>query len=355
MSLKVLTKLAALVATDERIRKTIGWVVVAILSPVILVVAFLCSLASGTAQHNASVVELCFHGGEISQTYPAEYRAYIEEMRESFNLLDERITDTNGLVEGEPLLDAVRVKAMFYALFFGAEQPGTRATADFVDCFFTYEERTRTVITTDEDGNEVETEEVYMVAIPIQELAVVWENIYSALGVEVTAEIQSDADSVYNIVQYGWHGGGTGDWGAIDIGGPVLSVDGFCSPLGAGWRSMISSDFGWRFCPVHKKREFHSALDLAVPGGTSIRAALAGTVVKSYYSSSYGNYTVIDHGNGMTTAYAHQARRLVQVGDTVEVGEIIGYVGSTGNSTGPHLHFEVRVDGSVQDPKLYLP
>ena len=59
--------------------------------------------------------------------------------------------------------------------------------------------------------------------------------------------------------------------------------------------------------------------------------------------------------NGMTTAYAHQSKRLVSVGDTVNVGEVIGLVGSTGNSTGPHLHFEVRVDGNLQDPKLYLP
>lgn len=117
---------------------------------------------------------------------------------------------------------------------------------------------------------------------------------------------------------------------------------------------MISSDFGYRICPYHG-RELHSGLDLAAPAGTSIRAALSGTVVKSYYSNSYGNYTVIDHGNGMTTAYAHQSKRLVSVGDTVNAGEVIGLVGSTGNSTGPHLHFEVRVDGNLQDPKLYLP
>jgi murein DD-endopeptidase MepM/ murein hydrolase activator NlpD len=89
--------------------------------------------------------------------------------------------------------------------------------------------------------------------------------------------------------------------------------------------------------------------------GTPIRAALSGTVIKSYYNSSYGNYTVIDHGNGMTTGYAHQSQRLVRVGDTVEAGQVIGLVGSTGNSTGPHLHFEVRVNEELQDPKNYLP
>ncbi len=94
---------------------------------------------------------------------------------------------------------------------------------------------------------------------------------------------------------------------------------------------------------------------MAAPAGTPIRAALGGTVVKSTFHSSYGNYTVIDHGGGLTTGYAHQSQRLVSVGDTVEAGEVIGLVGSTGNSTGAHLHLEVRLNGTLQNPRNYLP
>ena len=214
-----------------------------------------------------------------------------------------------------------------------------------------YEERTRTVTAKDEMGNGVEEEETYTVAIPITDLAVVYRNISSAMGVEVTVEQQANADNIYSLIVYGLPSGSSLGEG---FGGPVMSVDGFCSPLGAGWQARVTSDFGYRICPYHG-RELHSGLDMGAPTGTPIRAALAGKVVKSYYSISYGNYTLIDHGNGMTTAYAHQSKRLVKVGDTVEAGEVIGLVGSTGNYTGPHLHFEVRVDGNLQDPKLYLP
>ena len=344
----VLAAKAAALLSDQNVRKRFGWTLVIILSPIIVVLAFILSLASGSASHNTAAVELCFNGGVVPAQMPAEYRSYIEEMRDSFLTLDQYLESINGMTEGGKSVDTVQVKADFYALFFGDEQPGRRAVSNFADCFVTYEKRTRTI--TNDDGTT--SEESYTVAIPIEDPEIVWEQIKTTMGIEITAENRINAQSIYNLIQYG--GSGSGSLDGIDIGGPVMSVDGFCSPLGANWRSMISSDFGYRICPYHG-RELHSGLDLAAPAGTSIRAALSGTVVKSYYSNSYGNYTVIDHGNGMTTAYAHQSKRLVSVGDTVNAGEVIGLVGSTGNSTGPHLHFEVRVDGNLQDPKLYLP
>ena len=349
----VVAKAALAALTDEKARKRLGWAVAAVLAPVILVLVFICSLASGAAGHNTSVVDLCFRGGEIPPEVPAEYRAYIREIRDSFSVLDALVSSVNAQTDGEKQVDGVRVKAVFHALFFGEAQPGGRAAATFVDCFVIYETRTRTATTTDEEGNEVETEEEYTVAVPIEDLAVVWANVRSMMGVEVSDEVQSNAEAVYSLIRYGWADAGwEGAWG--DTGVPVLSVDGFCSPLGARWRSMVTSEFGWRTCPYHG-RELHAGLDMAAPSGTPIRAALAGTVVKSTYHSSYGNYTVIDHGNGMTTGYAHQSRRLVSVGDRVEAGEVIGLVGSTGNSTGNHLHLEVRFNGSLQDPRNYLP
>lgn len=256
---------------------------------------------------------------------------------------------------GKAVMDAsTRVKAIFYALYFAAEQPDTDGIHEFADCFVDYEERTRTVTTTDEEGNEVETTETYMVAVPIEDLAEIYERISHAIGVEVTADHQANADSIYHLILYGSPSGESGGWfPGADV--PFIGVDGFCSPIGAGWESVVTSEFGYRSDPFTGETRGHTGIDLAVPTGTPIRAALPRTVTVSQYNSSYGYYVIIDHGNGLSTLYGHNSRLLAQVGQTVEAGDIISLSGSTGRSTGPHLHFEVRVNGERTNPRYYLP
>ena len=135
---------------------------------------------------------------------------------------------------------------------------------------------------------------------------------------------------------------------------PFIGVDGFCSPIGAGWESVVTSEFGYRSDPFTGETRGHTGMDLAVPTGTPIRAALPGTITVSQYSSSYGYYVMIDHGNGLSTLYGHNSQLLAQVGQTVEAGDIISLSGSTGRSTGPHLHFEVRANGERTNPRYYL-
>jgi murein DD-endopeptidase MepM/ murein hydrolase activator NlpD len=110
----------------------------------------------------------------------------------------------------------------------------------------------------------------------------------------------------------------------------------------------VTSPFGWRWGRMHE------GIDIGVPYGTAIHAAASGTVIYCGWESGYGNLTVIDHGGGLATAYGHQSSIAVSCGQQVSQGEVIGYVGSTGHSTGPHLHFEVRVNGSPVDPMGYL-
>ena len=122
------------------------------------------------------------------------------------------------------------------------------------------------------------------------------------------------------------------------------------SSVGLVWpvHGPITSEFGSRW------GGFHPGLDIAPGYGTPIAAAGDGVVLYAGYSSGgYGNYVVIDHGDGLATAYGHQSRIAVSQGQIVTQGQIIGYVGSTGYSTGPHLHFEVRVDGFAQNPRAY--
>ncbi|MEG1537510.1 MAG: M23 family metallopeptidase, partial [Clostridiales bacterium] len=110
----------------------------------------------------------------------------------------------------------------------------------------------------------------------------------------------------------------------------------------------ITSRFGWR------SRGWHSGLDIGGPVGDPIVAAEAGTVTLAEWYYGYGNLIKIDHGDGMETYYGHLDSFTVDVGDTVERGELIGTLGNTGNSTGPHVHFEVRFDGTAYNPLDYL-
>ena len=493
-TITAIAKAAAAALSDERMRKTIGWTVAAVLSPLILMIVLICSLLSGTANHNNTAVELCFHGGAIPGSMPADYREYIGDMRQSFTLIDSAIATVNAQMEDGDSLDAYRVKAIFYSLFFGAESPSRLEHRKYVD----YEERTRTV----ENEDDTTSEETYTVAVPITSLPAIYNNIRTLFGEAITYEDQANASEIYYRALYGtaapiesddsamWEdwipdqldgffsdlpagetgveavrlglsrlgdpysqekrGQGSytdcsylvqwvykklginlpgtaaaqgkycvdngltisksslapgdlvfwshkpngrfmnithvgiyaGDGKVVDASsskGRVVyrdlfdsdkqvlyarpyaetkkaSTDGFISPLGKGWRAMVTSEFGGRTDPLTGKWVGHSGLDLGAAKGTSIRSAKAGTVKTVVYGSTgYGYYLTIDHGNGMVTLYGHCSQILVREGQTVKAGETIAKVGSTGRSTGNHLHFEVRINGSAKNPRNYLP
>jgi murein DD-endopeptidase MepM/ murein hydrolase activator NlpD len=151
------------------------------------------------------------------------------------------------------------------------------------------------------------------------------------------AELQAISDSI--AAQLRKNSSGSGVAGACDfrpVPGPVVS------------------GFGTRTDPIGGGTGFHSGLDIAASSGTPIRSCRSGTVVIAGWQGGYGNAVVIDHGGGMATLYGHQSQIAVSVGEKVLAGEVIGYVGSTGNSTGPHLHFEVRISGNPVDPTPYI-
>ena len=115
-----------------------------------------------------------------------------------------------------------------------------------------------------------------------------------------------------------------------------------------------SSSFGWRLDPFTGHSAFHEGLDFPAVTGTPIVAAAAGVVIAAEYHPAYGNMLDIDHGNDIITRYAHTSKLLVAVGDIVRRGQHIADIGSTGRSTGPHLHFEVRIKNVAQDPRKFL-
>lgn len=116
----------------------------------------------------------------------------------------------------------------------------------------------------------------------------------------------------------------------------------------------VSSEFGWRIHPIFKDRRFHAGIDIAVPTGTSVKAAAAGKVLDSRYISGYGYTIILDHSGGITSLYGHNSKLSVKAGNSVKQGDIIAKAGSTGWSTGPHVHFEVRENGVAKEPRNYL-
>ncbi|CAN5818261.1 M23 family metallopeptidase [soil metagenome] len=127
-------------------------------------------------------------------------------------------------------------------------------------------------------------------------------------------------------------------------GAGTASASGFIWPVNGA----VVSGFGWRWGRMHE------GIDISASSGTPIWAAAAGTVIHAGWLGGYGNLVVVDHGDGLATAYAHASAILVGVGQQVSQGETLSLVGSTGNSSGPHLHFEVRVNGAAVDPLFYL-
>ena len=140
------------------------------------------------------------------------------------------------------------------------------------------------------------------------------------------------------------------------IAGPVELAS--ATPAGMVYPLMgtrISSDFGIRKHPVLKKTRHHGGIDLAAPLRAPIRAIQSGTVVFADPYGGYGNLIVIAHANGLTSHYGHCSSISVKTGHRIKAGQVIGEVGSTGRVTGPHLHFEIRKNGVVQDPEGYIP
>lgn len=200
-----LIRLAVSAIGSENGRKTAAWVLAAVCSPLILLVVFLCALASGEAQHNVSMVEACFYGTVLSEEAPAELKSHIQEMQTAFSLLDSAVSSANMQME-DSSLDPIRVKAVFLALCFGEDAPSRRAAGHFVDCFYTTEEATREVETEDEDGNIITKEESYIRTIPLP-LSQACTNIEALLGRQLTDDDYENIRHIYSMIA-----GDMGDW-----------------------------------------------------------------------------------------------------------------------------------------------
>ena len=301
-TITLIARAAIAATTDKRTWKIIGVVITTLLTPFILMIVVIICLLSGTSNHNNASIDLAFHGGAISSQMPADYADHIRDMRDSFSKLDTTIGEISREIENGSF-DETRVKAVFYSLFFGADslQMDGSFYRTFADCFVRYEtwydEKARTSST---------------VAIPLTSLPEIYAKLESSLSRIITNEYKANASEIYNRILYG----------DIPTEGDGLQH----------WINNITS------------------------GSTDIHAVNGGTVLfVRYKTTGYGYHLAIDHGGGKVTLYGHCSKILVTEGQTISQGEVIARVGSTGKSTGSHLHFEVIVDGVPQNPRSYLP
>lgn len=192
-------KAAIAAATDKRTWKALGIIIAAILTPFILVIVMIASLLSGTANHNNAAIDLCFNGGAATSSMPAEYAAYIEDMSGCFSALDKAVSDVGAGMDGGAL-DNVRIKSVFYSLYFGAENLSLSdaEARDFVDCFVSYERNS----------------DNHTVAVPAS-LDTAYAKL-AAAGIPVSSESKANALRIYQRIVYGGAGLYTGE---IEYGG----------------------------------------------------------------------------------------------------------------------------------------
>ena len=347
-------------ATDKRTWKAVGIIAAAILTPFVLIIVMIISLFSAFADHNNAAIDLCFKNNAISSRMPEDYAVRIRSMRSSFSGLDKAIDEISFQIE-EGSLDRIRVKSIFCSLFFGANNPEMDSPdyCTFAGCFARYEERSR--IVKNKDGTE--KKETKVIAIPLKSLPEIYNNLEKTLGRTIANEDRLNASEIYYRILYGGsiptEGNEFDRWmDSITASSttPFTGEKSCYSPLGENWRSMVTSEFGWRIDPITGNGAGHSGIDLGAPKGTDVRVAMSGTVLfVRYKTTGYGYHMAIDHGGEVVTLYAHCSKILVTEGQAVHQGDVIAEVGSTGRSTGNHLHFEVRVNGEKKNPRNYLP
>lgn len=232
LSAAAVAKAAAMLLTNEKTRKGIGWILVAILSPIILIAVVLCSMGTGTADHNNHAVKASFYGATYSDEIPADYKVHVEDMRTAISLLDSSVASVNASAADGIGLDPIRVKAVFYALCFGEDAPSRRAANRFVECFYTTEERTRTIQVTAQDGTVTTETETYTVTVPLS-LESAFANLASELGREITAEDKDNINHIYYMIAGGtlpgtggaYLGGGTYDGSYTRGDGSSIEID----------------------------------------------------------------------------------------------------------------------------------
>lgn len=330
---------------SERVQTIIGTAIASVLLPFALVIVCIMGALSGMTEHNHAAVDYAFGITTNTNNIPSDYRTKIDSVKSDLSELESTAEKLNEELD-EGSLDITRIKAVFYAVFF---ENGTERFEDFVRCFITTQMRGQ-------------GENAYTVTVPQSDISKVYFEIQNIFSLQIQEEHRVNASEIYHRVLYGGEAPTSGTefdtWLSTVIQNSESEYIGentFTVPVDGEWKSKVTSEFGGRTDPFTKKISTHSGIDIGMPKGTPIRASLSGTIsIVRYGSTGYGYYVVVDHGGGVVTLYAHCSKILVEEGQNVLQGDVIAEVGSTGRSTGNHLHFEVRINGEKINPRKVL-
>lgn len=355
-------KIAASILMNENTRKLAGRIILLSLAPALIILFAFLSTADAASKHNQEVIDTLFEYKAIPDSAPAEFKAYMEVMQNCFRILDEEIPIVQENVK-EGVLDPIQIKTLFLSINLEDELliQEREQLHDYVLCFTEEMEEDREK----DDGEETDGVKSLRVLVDMEEIkasisrnmGIVFDDekvkIYSSLiayvnpGMDASAEGEGNltADNLKEVMEESRR--------KPYVGGRMSS------PFLDDWRGKVTSEFGSRSEIILPDGSVtgssHTGMDLAEAGGAAILAINDGEVVYvRNHKKGLGLHLAIDHGGGKISVYGHTSRIIVKEGDKVKKGQKIAEVGTTGDSTGNHLHLEIYENGKAQNPRNYL-
>lgn len=365
-----LIKTVLSVLSSKEGRHAVKKVIFITLSPLLLLILAITTTADAGTQHNQEVLNTLFEYKAIPQTAPLEFREYMESMQNYFRKIDEQVEQKQPQVK-EGVLDVIQIKSLFLSIYVQETLPdlSDEQIEGFTLCF------TNTAASNDTQQEESsvgksedEEQKPSKFLIVLKDMGQIKENVQEKMNITITEDMMKNYQSIVSYVNPGMNASTQGDGVALsEQFAPLIEkskskkyVGGMMgSPFMDDWKSKVTSEFGHRdeitLPDGTITSSAHTGLDMGAPAGTPILAVNDGEIVYvRNHQIGLGLHLVVDHGGGKLSVYGHTSRIIVKEGDKVKKGQKIAEVGTTGYSTGNHLHLEIWEDGKAQNPRNYL-
>ena len=359
-----LIKAAVTALTSKDVQKTLRNVLLVVLTPFLLILLVFTSAGDAASSHNQVMIHVLFENEPIPQDLPDEFKAFMETMQENFAFLDEDIAHVQEQIS-EGVLDSIQIKSFLLSVsLYDPQIIQKERLQDFVLCFIKEKQAAE-----DGDENEDLEEETPAKNYAVQlDTEIIRRNIQDTFSVHLDDALMENYRSIVCHVNPGADASTEGE--GIPLSQALAEIIAeseknsyaggtMGSPFEDGWVDKVTSEFGHR-SPItlpdgSQTSQTHTGMDFGAAGGTPILAINDGVVVYvRNHQKGLGLHLVIDHGGGILSVYGHTSRIIVKEGDIVKKGQKIAEVGTTGNSTGNHLHLEIWEKGVPQNARNYL-